>query len=271
MVYIKKTLAVLAGVLLFGGSVFAAPLEELLEPGLIDALKNGESPLEVQFDEPLPLLAPRHGGVKSALETIRAALDPGIMVETLRLYVKPAGADKTAWTEAEQNSLYNAALALSTLAGLQYYSASRGAMRTFYETSSVIEGPSSKKALADPAYGAPLPVELTVYARQKDLTFGDNVYRYDYRVMPGAFMFVQENLTTMTVSIIPAVRKNNLRSAVAVIDAGEYLVIYAVSMAKAAAFPGIKDRIGNSFSNRAEAILTWFAAQSDRAFAKVHP
>jgi hypothetical protein len=261
---------ILAGFLLSGGGLFAGSLGELLDSGLAEVLKTGERPLEIQFGKPLPLLVPGHEGVKGAVEAIRAGLEPGIMVETLRLYVKPEAADKTAWTEAERISLYNEALALSTLAGLEYYSPSRNAMRVFYETSSVIDGPSSKKALADPVCGAPLPAELTVYARQKDLTFGDNIYRYDYRVMPGAFMFVQENLTTMTAGIIPAVRKNKLRSAVAVIDAGEYILVYAVSMAKAASFPGIRDRIGNSFSSRAEAILTWFAAQADKAFTKVY-
>jgi hypothetical protein len=115
------------------------------------------------------------------------------------------------------------------------------------------------------------PADLTLYARQKDLTFGDNIYRYDYTVMSGAFLFVQENLTTMSAGIIPAIGKNKLRSVVAVVDAGEYLLVYAVSMARAAALPGLKDRVGSSFSSRAEAVLSWFAAQADKAFAKLYP
>jgi hypothetical protein len=250
-----------------GSGVFGVSLDELLDPVMIEKLKTGEKVLETQFRDPRSLLGPKHNAVRAAVESLRAELEPGIMVETLYLYTKPATADRAAWTQAEQNSLYNESLALRTLAGLQYYSASRDAMRVFYETSSVIDGPSTKKNLADPVYGTP-PAELRIYARQKDLTFGDNIYRYDYIIMPGAFMFVQENLSTMTAGIIPAVGKNKLRSAVAVIDAGEYLLIYAISMVRAAALPGMKERIGNSFSNRAEAILTWFAGQADKAFAK---
>jgi hypothetical protein len=139
-------------------------------------------------------------------------------------------------------------------------------MRTFYETSTVIDGPDTKRVLADPVYPEPRP--LTLYARQKDLTFGENIYRYDYYAESGAFLFVQQNLTAMNAGIIPAVGKNKLRSVVAVIDSGSHLLIYAVSMAKAPALPGLKERIGSSFSNRTEAVVGWFAGQADRVFGQ---
>jgi hypothetical protein len=54
----------------------------------------------------------------------------------------------------------------------------------------------------------------------------------------------------------------------AVIDAGDSLLIYIASMAKAASLPGLSGRIGNSFTNRAEAILKWFAGRADRVFGQ---
>jgi hypothetical protein len=143
-------------------------------------------------------------------------------------------------------------------------------MRTFYETSSVIDGPDTRKPRNNPIYGSP-PAELTVYAEQKDLTFGNNIYKYEYHARPDALIFVQENDTVMKMGLITAVRKNNLRSVVAVIDAGDYLLIYAASMAKAASVPGMSRRVGASFSTRAEAMLKWFSGQADKAFRKVHP
>jgi hypothetical protein len=82
------------------------------------------------------------------------------------------------------------------------------------------------------------------------------------------FIFVQRNLTAMNAGIIPAVGKNRLRSVVAVIDAGDSLLIYVASMAKAVSLPGLGERIGNSFTNRAAAILTWISGQADRAFGE---
>ncbi|MDR3145367.1 MAG: hypothetical protein LBU21_03740, partial [Treponema sp.] len=118
---------------------------------------------------------------------------------------------------------------------------------------------------ADPHY-AELPSGLSLYARQRDLTFGDNIYEYRYHTGPDSFVFVQRNLTALKVGIISAVGKDKLRSLVAVIDAGDSLLIYAVSLAKATALPGLGTRIGDSFTNRAQAILSWFNTQADAAF-----
>jgi len=240
-------------------------LEDLVGREQAAALLRGEKPVITQLKDPLPKLVPLNGTLKNLIGNIQADLEPSIMVETLHLYRKPAEAGKTTWSAKEEAALYNKIVALSTLAGLQYYSASRGAMRTFYETSSVIDGPSSKKSVPDPVYSVP-PAELTIYARQKDLTFGDNIYQYDYITASGAMIFTQQNLTSLSYGIFRAVGKNNLRSTVAVMDAGEYLLVYAASMAKAASLPGMRERVGSSFANRAEAILHWFSDQADKAF-----
>jgi hypothetical protein len=208
---------------------------------------------------------PENENLRAIVESIMGELEPSVMAETIERYTKPEGAARPRWTEAERTSLYNYSLELSSLAGLQYYSASRGEMRTFYATSTVIDDPKEKNPKNDPAFSKP-PTELTIYARQRDLTFGDNIYKYQYYLFPEAIIFVQENLTIMNKGIIPAVGKNKLRSVVAVLDDGSDLIIYAVSMAKAVSLPGLKERVGNSFSNRAEAILTWFKGQADKAF-----
>jgi hypothetical protein len=268
---VKLSLILGCMMVLYGaGPVSGASLEDLVGSVRAAALAAGEKPMEIQFSLPRFRLLPRHGRISQVIEDVHQELDPEIMVETLHLYHKPAGAERPAWSEAERIQLYNKVLALSTLTGLQYYSATRQAMRTFYESSGIIESPSSKTVTADPVYRIP-PARLTVYARQKDLTFGDNTYQYDYYSFPDAMVFIQQNLTSLTYGIIPAVGKNRLRSAVAIIDAGDYFLVYAASMAKAASVPGMKERIGNSFSNRANAILSWFAARADRAFADAHP
>jgi len=252
-----------------GPGVYGFSLEDLIDSQEAGALIAGEKPVVAQFNNPQPQLVPRYEILKGIIETIRKDLEPSVMVETLHLYKKPAEAEKTAWSAEEEAALYNEALALSTLAGLQYYSVSRGIVRTLYETSSVIDGPAAKKPLPDPVYPRP-QAELTVYARQKDTTFGDNIYQYDFYSVPGALIFIQENLTSFTYGIIPAIGKNKLRSVVGVLDAGEYLLVYAASMAKAASVPGMKERIGASFANRAEAVVHWFSDQADKAFKKVH-
>jgi hypothetical protein len=252
------------------GRLSADSLEDLIGGEQAAALISGEKPSEIQFKDPRFRLLPGYGPAREIIEGERESLDPGIMVETLSLYKKPAGAEKSLWSEAERLRIYNGILALSTLTGLQYYSASRKTMRIFYESSHIIADPSAVEAVPDPVFQI-IPSRLKTFARQKDLTFGDNTYQYDYYSFPGALILVQENLTSLNYGIITAVGKNRLRSAMAIIDAGEHLLVYAVSMAKAASLPGMKERIGNSFSNRAEAMLKWFEAQANRAFADNSP
>jgi hypothetical protein len=255
--------------------VFAqTPEQQPVLVGLVGAeraavLIRGDTLSSLQNKDPRPVLVPSNDFVKNMGNEMILSLKPSFFVENLSLYRKPP-AQARSWTDAERTALYNESLALSSLAGIQYYSASRKAMRTFYETSVVVSGSDGKNPLPDPVYTVP-PSQLVVYARQKDLSFGDNVYRYNYHAQSNSLVFIQENLTSMNYGIIPAVGKNKLRSMVAVLDAGEYLLIYVVSMAKAASLPGMGERVGSSFSTRAEAILKWFRGQADNAFAKTKP
>jgi hypothetical protein len=271
----KTLLLTIAALTLFALALFAPPgfsasLEDLAGPERAAALRSAESGAaesvltEVQLKKPGPLLLPAHGDLRRLIAETMDSLEPSLLVETLAVYKKNQA---RGWTETERAALFNQLTALSTLTGTQYYSASRKAMRTFYESSTVIDDPAGKKAVPDPVYAEPPPA-LTLYARQKDLTFGDNIYRYDYRTAADAVLFTQENLTAMNAGIIPAVGKNKLRTVMAVLDAGDCLLIYAASMAKAASLPGMGGRIGDSFSNRAQAIIKWFSGRADGVFGK---
>jgi hypothetical protein len=247
---------------------FADTLADLTSPDLAQKLRSaadGAPPItENRLKNPSPVLLPKKGELRRFVNDIYASLDPSMAVEVLHIYKKPAP-DAGGWTDVQRSDLYNQILALSTLAGIEYYSASRKVMRTFYETSAVIDGPATKNPLPDPVFSQP-PPEFTLYARQKDLTFGDNIYRYKFVATGDIFMFSQENMTALNYGIIPAVGKNKLQSVMAVIDCGDLLLLYVVSMAKTASIPGMTDRIGNSFANRAEAVLKWFTSRADSVF-----
>jgi hypothetical protein len=257
--------------IIFVMGVFTAPLypvslDDLTGPGQAAILRSSTSPVtEVQLKNPKPKLLPEHNEIKQLVNNARLQLQPSILIEALFLYRKPQGTAQTGkWTEVQKLNLFNQTLSLSTLAGIQYFSESRGAMRTFYETSLIIDGPDTKKPLPDPVFTV-TPRSHTIYARQKDLTFGDNIYRYNYYTYSDAMVFIQENLTAMNAGLIPALGKNKLLSFLVIFDAGDYLLIYAASMAKAVSLPGLDERISNSFINRAEAILKWFTNRAEKA------
>lgn len=261
-----RKIFVLFVILYFASFLYAEDLETLIGAERAAILLGGDSISEMQFTKSNPLLLPNQIGVENLIQSIQNSLDPKIIVESLFLYKKPPEANQGTWTEAERTAIYNHSLALSSLSGIEYYSSSRKKMRVFYETSVIIDNTESRTPQSDPVFFVP-PKEFTLIARQKDLTFGDNMYKYTYQANEDFLFFVQENLTVMNAGIIHVAGKNKLRSAVAVIDAGEYFLIYVASMADAVMIPILSQRVGNSFSTRAEAILNWFTGQADKAFA----
>ncbi|MCL2214442.1 MAG: hypothetical protein FWC06_04445 [Treponema sp.] len=245
---------------------FSVPLENIVSVVQAARLRtSGDIIIETQLRNPSPLLIPYNSELRQYVNITQNSLNPGIMVEALYLYIKPDQFYTSAdfWDDKQKTGIFNQLTAISSLSGIQYFSASRDTMRTFYESSVVIDGPASRNPLPDPVFYQ-IPEALSLFARQKDLTFGDNVYRYDYSSSPDIIYFLQENITSLTYGIIPAVGRGNLRSVIAVIDNGDSLLFYAVSMAKAVSLPGMGDRISSSFSNRAQAILAWLTDRLDR-------
>jgi len=247
--------------------VFSVPLEDLVAAAHAARLRSdGASIIETQLSNPAPALLPRDNQLRQIVSGAISSLNPNMLVEALHLYVKPSHLNTASggWTDAHRTDVLNQMLGISSMTGLQYYSASRKAMRVFYEQSYVIDGPDSKNRIPDPVFSL-LPESYTLYARQKDLTFGDNIYRFDYVTTQDTVYISQENITSMTIAFIPVINRGNLQTITAVIDCGDSLLIYAVSMARAFSIPVIWERLSNSFTNRAEAVLGWFTGRLDSA------
>jgi len=252
--------------------LFSIPLEDLISSSNADRLRSsGETIIETQLRNLTPVLLPQDDDLRRLFNEKMNATSPNVLVEALYLYRKPANIAEASgdWTETQRISVFNQLMAISSMTGLQYYSASRRAMRTFYEYSYLVEGPNSRNRLPDPVYSS-VPSTLTLYARQKDLTFGDNYYRYDFLTAQNAVYFTQENITALSILLIPVIGRNNLKTVIAVFDCGDSLLVYVVSMAKALSVSGFGDRISDSFSNRAQAVLNWFSGRLDNTFQHIN-
>ena len=104
-----------------------------------------------------------------------------------------------------------------------------------------------------------LPAAETLFAFQRDLSFGANTYRYDYATFPGAVSVKSSNLTRMSYGFVPVLPPNGLATRLLVIQADDGILFYAVSGASA---PGIfRGKLEESFANRAEALFRWFSAK----------
>ena len=252
----NKNLFLLFVLFLFPAYVFASvPLKELLQPALLEKLLAEGTITETPSKNEDFLLLPNHKELKEKVNTVQGKLNSPVVVETLNLY--PKNASKS-WSKEEKRALFNGILALSTLEKLEYFSKTKGKMRVLYEKSVSIDNPKDKNELKDTTV-VDLPKELTIYAKQKDTTFGENIYQYDYSVGDELLTIVQKNLNSIRYGIIPVADKNKLYSVIAIIDAKEYLLIYAVSMADISSASLFEKRMKESFMNRSNALMKWFS------------
>lgn len=206
-----------------------------------------------------PELLPNHPASQAVEASIMRAR-PGILVETLFVLRRPRP-DNPAEAQAELATIYGHLRSIGSLQGIQYWSASRNTMRTFYAESWLIDGPSTKNRLPDPPHPKPdaIPSTEEFFAYQRDLSFGANQYHYSYSYQGDAFTVVQTNLTKMNYGIVPVMAAGALSTHLLIIRVQDAILFYAESGASA---PGIfKSRLEVSFSNRAEALFRWFESK----------
>ena len=186
--------------------------------------------------------------------------EPAFFNETLYLYRKPA--EKEGEPGAETRRISAILRSLSRLEGIEYYSTSRKKMRTLYEKSYIVDNEKSQKRIADPVGGS--ADGLSVLALQKDLTFGEFIYRYDYRETPDAAAFYSRNLEPLSYLIFDLIDEERLRASLIVRDMGDCLLIYSLTRVDFLAVPGIEGKIHASFTTRAQAMYNWFIKEYER-------
>ncbi|HAE21539.1 MAG TPA: hypothetical protein DCG47_04330 [Spirochaetaceae bacterium] len=244
--------------------LYAAPASAYLSPAALRSLEAGEELRAASVGKGASLsIAPDHPAATRLRAELAGEL-PDVVVEALFLWKKP----KKAGIEDEKLAAYNILRSVGSLTGIEYYSASRKTMRLFYEYSSLVSGPDGKLALPDSALGA-VPLAETLYARQKDLSFGDNIYRYEFSSGEDYVRSLSVNLNTMRYGIVPVAQAEGLRVRSLALFTDDAILFYAVSSAKATVVPGVRGKLEDSFGNRAEAIYAWFAAKAALAWQKL--
>jgi hypothetical protein len=163
-------------------------------------------------------------------------------------------------------TIYNILRSPSTMKGIEYYSASRGEMRTFYSESYAVAGPDGDDAIPDPVVTT-IPPRSTVWAFQEDGSFGRNVQRIDYTFQAEQFLMTITNETTMVYTVVPLVRPGNLRTFLIVQPdpAGGTITFYGNLAVRVPGMFGMEDRARDSFFNRIVALHDWFSQELPRA------
>ncbi|TVR03935.1 MAG: hypothetical protein EA403_05920 [Spirochaetaceae bacterium] len=191
------------------------------------------------------------------------ALSPRLGVEAL--YLLPIPAEVRSRPDF-QVRLYNILRSVSTMAGIEYFSASRNQMREFFLESYTIDNPQNRRRVPD-ALVAEIPPVATLYAFQRDSTFGRNIYALTYRVENGLTWLSMINRSRMTYGIVPLVGEQNLEIHLLVIPVEEGLLFSGSCGLRILGMFGMMDRAQASFQNRIDAIYGWFTARVREEFA----
>ncbi len=177
------------------------------------------------------------------------ALNPTIGVESLFLYKT----DK----EFSVLDLYNILLSISTMKGIEYYSQSRKRMRTLFTDSYVLQSKENKVRIPDFTVTNPLE-GITFYADQIDKTFGENIYKTEYKSDGETIWIRMSNETPMKYKFIRMVNPGDTSINVKVRKVDEGLLFYGVTGVHTFSFLGLERAKKESFYNRIKALYGWF-------------
>jgi hypothetical protein len=233
----------------------------LLPPQLLERLdREGELRNSLRGDDP-PELIPAVPA-KTEIEAVIRDMEFTVGTEVLSVY-RHAGADFD--TSESRLRIYNILRSMSTMKGIEYYSASRERMRTLFAESYVVSGPEGEERLPDPMVEE-IPPYSRLYVLQEDLTFGENIYATEFRYSGDTFLLTSTNLTTMTYFFLPMVRPENSVTLILLIPDGEDILFYGAVGAHTMRFLGLARSREDSFYNRLKAIYGWFTERVEDTF-----
>ncbi len=170
--------------------------------------------------------------------------------------------------EDRRLTLYNILRSVSSLQGLEYYSASRGEMRLLFEESWAIADVKKPKAsLADPLVSTIL-AEDTIMIHQKDKSFNNNESSMTFRAGSNAFAADIINLTPMRYKgFIRIADPGDMQIHLIVVPVEEGLLMYGTMSARTLNVKAFLDRAQNSFTNRVIALAGWYKTRLDEEFS----
>jgi hypothetical protein len=231
----------------------------LLEPATAQALEAAGELRGSLTDGAEPHLLPQLPRRDQILEEVRA-LGLTVGVEMLSIY---PGTGAPLDTAAGLRELYNLMHAVSRMKGLEYYSASRKRMRTLFAESYLVDDPVARRPLPDRSFTGEIPAMDEAYLYQRDLTFGETVYRAEYYFDSAVLSLHTSNLTPMRYLGLPMIREGNSLSWICLVPYGSRILFYGLTGGRPMKFLGLEKSKAReeSFYNRLKAIYGWYTRQ----------
>ena len=157
---------------------------------------------------------------------------PIFLIESLYLYKKPENS-----SDIDINKASSIFKSISTLKGLEYYSASKKQTKLLYSDAYVTDKISDGKRLPDPINSDTTGKKVLVVL--DDTTLGKNVYEYDFKQTKNESCFFSSNCENLYYGIIKVINANQMKVALTITDLGDCMLAYVVISADFFGFPGL--------------------------------
>ena len=244
-------------------SLPALPLASYYPAPLAGQLISGAQPTSLTSGRSISLTLGASHPAQTAIGQALAAIDASLAVESLFFWPSPPTPTAPAADSAGRLLVYNILRSVGSMQGIEYYSVTRQTRRVLYERSSLVTGADGHQTVAD-SWQAAIPGAETLYTRQDDASFGDNVYRLSLEHLVDGFAYTMTNLTAMAYGFIPVAKPGQLLTCALIILTDEGIIFYVVSGSNTVLLPGLRNPLQASFSNRARAIYEWFSREASR-------
>ena len=226
-------------------------LKELQEKGLVIKIHNGT-------DEDYSLVPQCE--LTQECNSNKIEKSRGNFAYTLEyLYLIPKKEIKeTSKTDKESFTIEDCSVIMrsaSKMVSAKYYSNTRKKVMNLYKKVYMIENEKSRKPIADPVEGS--AEGKTYYVLQDDASFGETVYRQTIKSEGNSIYCNFNNLTTMGMGFIKAIKPENLGISIIVIDCGDDFVLYMCMDTNCKKFPGVESIMSDSLKARMVALKEW--------------
>lgn len=168
-----------------------------------------------------------------------------IITESI-FFIKDPPSSNSAFTQKEKLEAALEALSdISSLKGINYYSASRKKERVLFTE------------VSDVKVTGEYPNQ-TITALIEDSTFDENFYKIDYKIYDSYITMEMINLEKLKYSIFTVSQPKEMIFSLAIIPTDEGLLLYCAGVAKTIKAEFLKKRVTSSVSNRVTALYNWF-------------
>ena len=181
------------------------------------------------------------------------SVGPNILVETVFLLPYPGKANP----ESLKLGIYNTMRSIQSLKGIEYYSASKKKVRTFFKDAYLVKNEGDSAPLPDPLVKK-IPASDSIVIFQEDTTFGKSYTSMRYLGGRENILVTMRNLTDLKYGPFRIIEKGGMTLDMLVCPVNEGILFYGLCSVKTADLFGIAKSRSESFYNRIAALYAWF-------------